>query len=308
MQVLYKVLIGMSLVLSLGFTQPPKAPAKAAEVKNPLEAPLLAFKKLPGRVSVFISREGRELGSINPDTPLGVASAFKLAVLQLVIEDIAEGKYAWHDVAQLRAEHKSIPTGFLHTWPDDSWLTIESLAALMISRSDNAATDILMGIVGRDRLEALYPRNRPFLTTRELFTLKAKQNKDLIARYMSFNASGRMSLLPEVMSRPQIKASDIPFTPQLSLEWFFTARELCTLMEGVATLPMMGINPGVVDPKEWNLVSFKGGNEAGVVNLTTFLENKSGGRYCVAATWNYEKGVSPWRFGNLYKGLVAKLK
>jgi beta-lactamase class A len=257
---------------------------------------------------VYISREGRELKSLNPDTPLGVASAFKLAVLQLIIEDIAEGKYAWRDVAQLRPEHKSIPTGFLHTWPDHSWLTIESLAALMISRSDNAATDILMGIVGRERLEALYPRNRPFLSTRQLFTLKARQNKDLLARYMSFNASGRISLLPEVLARPQIKPSDIPFTPQLALEWFFSARELCTRMEGVAALPMMGINPGVVDPKEWSLVGFKGGNEAGVVNLTTFLEHKNGTHYCIAATWNHPKGVSPWRFGNLVKGVVGKLK
>lgn len=304
MEWLFKVLMALSLIVSLGFTQAPRP----VEVKNPLEAPLAAFKKLPGRVSVFVSQEGRELPGLYPDTPLGVASAFKLAVLQLVVEDIAEGKYAWRDVAQLRAEHKSIPTGFLHTWPDDSWLTIESLAALMISRSDNAATDILMGVVGRDRLETMFPRNRPFLTTRELFTLKAKQNKDLIARYMSFNATGRLSLLPEVMARPQIKANDIPYTPQLGLEWFFTARELCQLMEGVAALPMMGINPGVVNPKEWNTVSFKGGNEAGVVNLTTVVENKNGRRYCISATWNHQKGVSPWRFGNLYKALVAKLR
>jgi beta-lactamase class A len=304
MQLPWKIAL---MVLSLGFTQTLGA-APEAQPKSPIHASLQAIKKLPGRVSVFVSREGRELAGLYPDTPLGVASSFKLLVLQLIVEDIAGGKYGWRDVAQLRPEHKSIPTGFLHTWPDDSWLTIESLAALMISRSDNAATDILMGIVGRDRLESLSPRNRPFLSTRELFTLKAKQNKDLLARYMSFSTTGRANLLPQVLARPQIKPSDIPYTPQLALEWFFTTRELCTLMDGLAALPLMGINPGGIDPKEWSAVGFKGGNEAGVVNLTTFLEHKNGSRYCISATWNYEKGVSPWRFGNLYKGLVNKLK
>ncbi|MFL9455456.1 serine hydrolase [Tolypothrix bouteillei VB521301_2] len=49
---------------------------------------------------------------------------------------------AWKDVVQLQPSEKSLPSGMLHTWPDGSYLTVQTLASLMISLSDNTATDI----------------------------------------------------------------------------------------------------------------------------------------------------------------------
>ena len=35
------------------------------------------------------------------------------------------------------------------------------------------------------------------------------------------------------------------------VEWFYSARELCTLMDGVDHLPLMSINPGVAARRDW---------------------------------------------------------
>jgi hypothetical protein len=46
----------------------------------------------------------------------------------------------------------------------------------MISVSDNTAADALLSIAGRENVEKFAPRNRPFLSTREAFILKAVPN------------------------------------------------------------------------------------------------------------------------------------
>ena len=51
-------------------------------------------------------------------------------------------------------------------------ITIHTLASLMISESDNTATDALIDLVTRNSVETISPRNRPFMTTREFFQLK----------------------------------------------------------------------------------------------------------------------------------------
>jgi hypothetical protein len=55
------------------------------------------------------------------------------------------------------------------------------------------------------------------------------------------------------------------------VEWFFSTRELCALMAEVRGQPLMQVNPGVANPEDWETISFKGGSEPGVLNLTTAL-------------------------------------
>ena len=75
-------------------------------------------------------------------------------------------------------------------------------------------------------------------------------------------------------------------TKALDIEWFFSPRELCRLIDGVAELSVFRINTGGVDASSWRQVAFKGGSEPGVLNLTYHLTGLDGTRYCVAATWN----------------------
>ncbi|MFS8534025.1 MAG: serine hydrolase [Limnochordales bacterium] len=273
-----------------------------------LEEALAPFAELPGQVSVLVLGGSAELAALNPDEPLAVGSAFKLAVLAALRQQIALGQRSWDEVVVLDETWRSLPSGILQEWPAGSPVTLHTLAALMISFSDNTATDALLHLVGRDAVEALTVRNRPFLSTREAFVLKSPANEDLLARWRAADEAGRRALLAEAANRP-LPTADVFDSPRaLDVEWFFTARELCGLMGAVYDLPLMSINPGVANADDWAWVAFKGGSEPGVLNLTTALADASGARYCVSATWNHTDNLDELRFFGLYSGLLEAIK
>ncbi|HEY9829912.1 MAG TPA: serine hydrolase [Stenomitos sp.] len=279
-----------------------------AKVSSLNEA-IAQFKTLPGKVSLLVLEDNQERAALNAATPLAVGSAFKLAVLEALKGQIASGKRSWSDIVELQPHWKSLPSGILQNWPDGSRLTVETLAALMISQSDNTATDSLIHWVGKAAIEAVALRNRPFLTTRELFLLKSVQNEALLKRYRAGNEAQRRIVLDEVNQLPPPELTAFGSSPNaLDVEWFFTSQELCSLIENVADLPLMSINPGVASAKDWQRVAFKGGSEPGVLNLTTWLLGKTGKRFCVAATWNNGESLDEAGFMSLYGGVLEILK
>lgn len=288
------------------FFQPPQARPAGAD---PLDAAVATFRELPGRVSLVVLEDGRLRQSIAPDQPLAVGSAFKLAVLAALADQVRGGRHRWDEVVTLRPEWKSLPSGILQGWPDGAPVTLYTLAALMISLSDNTAADALLHLVGREAVEALAPRNRPFLSTREAFVLKAPDNADLLQRYRAGDEAARRGLLPRLAARPLPAAEALAGGPHApDVEWFFTGEELCGLMEQVRDLPLMGINPGLARPGDWASVAFKGGSEPGVLNLTTALTARDGRRLCVSATWNDDRPLDETRFFSLYSVLLDALK
>lgn len=274
-----------------------------------LDSAVAGFRELPGRVGVVVVEDGRLRAALEPDEPLAVGSAFKLAVLAALKEEVAAGRRSWDEVVLVRPEWKSLPSGILQQWPDGSPLTLHTLAALMISLSDNTAADALAHLVGREAVEAQAPRNRPFLTTREAFILKGPGNETLLEQYRRADEAGRRAILGELAALPLPPAGAFGAEPRaLEVEWFFSGRELCALMEEVRDLPLMGINPGLARPDDWAAVAFKGGSEPGVLNLTTALVAKDGRRLCVAGTWNADRALDEARFFALYSGLLDALR
>jgi beta-lactamase class A len=295
------VLDGQGRIAGLFFRPPqPKA--------TTLEGWLEAFRALPGEVALLVREGEREVLALEPERPLAVGSAFKLAILAALKRDVQQGRRRWEEVLTLRAAHRSLPSGILQNWPDGAPLTLYSLAALMISLSDNTATDHLLALVGRDAVERISPRNQPFLSTREAFVLKNPENKAWLARFRSATPQGRTAMLRELAALPlpgeSVFASG-PVAPDV--EWFFTARELAVLLEEVADLPFFQINPGPVRKADWARVAFKGGSEPGVLNLSTHLVCPDGRRFTVIATWNGDQALDEVRFVGLYSGLVRFL-
>ncbi len=275
----------------------------------PLEDSIQPFSQLPGKVALAVIANGTTRASLNPNLALGVGSAFKLAIITALNAEIAAKEHRWDDVVSLNPAWKSLPSGVLRTWPDQTPLTIATLANEMISISDNSAADALLSIAGRDNVEAIAPRNRPFLSTREAFTLKDPANAGLLAHYRAADPAGRRALLPEIDKLPlpdaAIFASGKPVATDI--EWFFTPVELCTLIDGVRTLGAMQINPGVAIKKDWQQIAYKGGSEPGVVNMTTAVIAKNGRRYCVSATWNNDASLEDNRFFTLYGAVLNSL-
>jgi Beta-lactamase enzyme family len=249
---------------------------------------LRALAQMPGTVSYVIIEEGRtERAALNPSEPLAVGSSFKLAVLNALADEITGGSRRWSDVVPLRKEWKSLPSGVLRTWPDNTPLTLATYAAEMISVSDNTAADALVRIVGPSALRQYGFRNDPFLTTREMFVLKSTPGADLRAAYLhAASPNERAAVLARVDAQPLPRIEQLLTSPDPSVEWHYSVRELCKLISRVSQLPLMSINPGVADPADFRSVAYKGGSDFGIINLTTMVTTKRGTPVCFSATIN----------------------
>jgi beta-lactamase class A len=298
----YVSLDGTGRIIGLLF----KAPALRTKDVN---AALAAFKQLPGEVSLVIVSGGKPTTEYNADKALAVGSAFKLAVLAAIKKQAAVGRMSWSQIVTLKQEWKSLPSGILQTWPVGSPLTLSTVAALMISQSDNTAADHALLTVGRPAVQAESPRNQPFLTTREAFQLKDPKNAALLTKWRNGDKLARREVIASLAPLP-LPSVDI-FNGGVTdpdIEWFFTVKELCSLMADVASLPLTSINPGVADPARWAHVSYKGGSEPGVLNLTTQVTSKAGKTYCVSATWNDAKPLDEKQFELQYGTLLNSLE
>jgi beta-lactamase class A len=263
---------------------------------------------LPGRTACLIATDGAVLHDHNAGLPLAVGSAMKLPILQAVAVAVSERRLQWEQVCPLHDEDRSLPSGILQDWPSGARLTIESLAALMISISDNTATDFLLRLAGRTAVEAIAPSCRPFLTTREAFILKGAAHAALRAEWLGSDAEARRALLG------RLAALDVPAMPDMApgnapeIEWFLTATELYEHLRATRDLPAFRINAGPVDRRHWRRVAYKGGSEANLLNMSVALGAEDGREHCVVATWNDLEEVNPERFLTPFLGILYALR
>lgn len=289
-------------IASLWFSPPQLTELRPREE---IEADLVA---LPGKVSYLVLTDGAVIASREPDAPMAVGSAFKLAIVDAIREKIDAKRAQWSDVVRLESRHRSLPSGSLQTWPDKAPITLHSAAALMISVSDNTATDLLLDYVGRTVVEKRAPGNTPFMSTREAFALKAAASASLQARWRAADVSARRAMLPELASVKLGEETKMAETPSVDVEWMFSSRQLCELLAKNKSLDVMRINPGVAHKKDWDLVAYKGGSELGVLNLSSWVE-KAGKKHCVVTTWNdSKKDVDSSKLLALHGALLARLR
>lgn len=262
--------------------KPPAATAAS------LDDALRTLRGMLGTVSyVVIQKDRSEIAALNPSLSLAVGSAFKLAVLNGLLDQIRQGRRHWSDVVPLKPQWKSIPTSVLLDWPNGTPLTLATYAAEMISVSDNTAADALVRIVGPASLRSYTFGNEPFLTTREMATLKSTVGDDVRPAFSAATtASARAMILRRVDALPAPTVSQLLDKPVLPIEWHYSVRELCRLMSRVAGLPLMSINPGTGDPALFRRIAFKGGSDIGIINLTTMMTTKRDTRICFSATEN----------------------
>jgi hypothetical protein len=181
-------------------------------------------------------------------------------------------------------------------------------AVEMISISDNTAADALVRIVGPDALKRYAALNNPFLTTREVFTLKSNGSANLRRAYLEARIPRlRASILKRVDGLPLPTISELPTEPQPAIEWHYSVRELCGLMRRVADLPIMSINPGVADRTAFRHVAFKGGSDSGIINLTTMVTTLRGTRICLSATVNSTHQIDQLSFEASYGAVLRHL-
>jgi beta-lactamase class A len=268
---------------------------------------LLDVQKFPGMTGASVWRlspKSQLLLTHQSDVPLAVGSSFKLLLLDTLADDIAAGKRKWSDIVTLRDEHRSLPSGMLHEWPTRSPLTLHTLASLMVARSDNTAADHLFHTLGRGAIEMQQraakiqapERNLPFLSTSELFKLKLILPTERLQQYAEASEANKRKII-ETLTQVRLQSPRTLTTPLLvdRVEWFFTTDDMCRLLDRfrlskvqAELLPILTITrPYELDTYEWDYLGFKGGAEAGVLNLSVLGRRKGAGDwFAFAFTWN----------------------
>ena len=270
---------------------------------------------LPGQTGIGVYRLGagnpEPLLEHNASSQLAIGSTFKLYVLSALAREIAAGRRQWGDVVPLGA--RSLPSGTMQDWPKGAPVTLHTLAIMMISTSDNTATDTLIRLLGREAIaadmiasgHAQPSRTIPVLTTIEAFALKAgdparvaayaqakdDRQEELLGRWGATLTKDHVD--PAKRADPRPVAID-------SIEWFASARDIAHILARLrdagdpAVLPILSVNPSVAEQEAtyWDYVGYKGGSESGVLNLSWLLKDKRGRWFAVVATWNNaEKNV-----------------
>ena len=121
---------------------------------------------------------------------LPTGSIFKLLVLAGVVDAVEAGELTWDEELEITEAVQSLPSGILQDREPGSVVTVQEAAELMISISDNTATDLLIAAVGQDRLRSSAElagadpdRVTPVQTTRELFILGWGVDQDVRDRW-----------------------------------------------------------------------------------------------------------------------------
>ncbi len=278
-----------------------------------LAAAASALGALDGGVSFAVTRldggKPETIASANPDSILYVASAFKLYVLGALVDDVRAGRRAWTDTMNLDARLRSIPTGLLQRWPDGSPVTLHTLAALMIEQSDNTATDHLLSLLGREKVEAMlavmghrHPeRDVPLLSTGELFRLTYADGGKHAVAYAALDVPKRRAYLTDVLASIPVSRIDSPAvpTPHLldGIGWYASASDLCAAMDwlrratesgpAAPARAILAIGSGTSDPPDlFPYQGYKGGRLPGIVSRTYLVRTGDSRWFAVSGVWN----------------------
>ena len=264
---------------------------------------------LPGKVGYLVARLDQGgpvvIEARQADQLFAIGSAFKLWVLDAVAEEVAKGHLSWSQVVPLGP--RSLPSGITQDWPAGTPMTVQSLAILMISISDNTATDTLIRLVGRDKVEARVRASghaqpgalHPFLTTSEAFRLKLAPPAAREA-YVLGQGDARLKAVTALPAGIDITSADLAALASGkpvaidSIEWFASPSDLARVLDllrrrgdsqvlailETSTSRRSDIRQG------FSRVGYKGGSETGVLNYSWLLQRPSGPWYVVTVSWN----------------------
>ncbi len=260
--------------------------------------------KLGDKTSLLITKGGKDLAAIEADTPLAVGSAFKLSYIAALADAVQAGRLSWTQLVPMQAKWRSLPTGILQDWPVDTKVTLETLAGLMIALSDNTATDAIMDLVGREAIQKYAYGNNPILTPREYLVLSSHGEAPQLQRFLTASPADRTGILTSIATAPLPQSGEIGVVNPSPIEWHYSTRQLCTLIEQVHALPVMQINAGLAERIDWPEIAFKGGADHGVFNITTRLAAKDGPVYCLSVTINSDHDLVETQLVSVLTGLV----
>ncbi len=122
------------------------------------QAAWVEIRAFPGESSVWIEDLSTGwVAAYQEDRPFPAASVVKVPILVTCLRQAAEGEMNLSEPVTLLGRDKVNGSGVLKGMPNGSRLTVARLVELMVTRSDNTATNLLISRLGMDNL------NRSFL-------------------------------------------------------------------------------------------------------------------------------------------------
>ena len=277
-----------------------------------MDAVLAELGALPGQVNFALARLGDGApvltSSLAPDRALATGSTFKLFILGELSRQVQAGQRHWNDVVAI--DRSSIGGGTIAGFPRGAPVTLHTLASLMISISDNSATDILLHVVGRENVERTMAamgvrdpaRNRPLLSTLELGLLKAAPATSLALWQQADEATRRQLLANDYAATDAARINVALFAGNPvridTIEWFASASDFVRVMDWLrlhadpTARAILAISGGLPQQARTALqyAGFKGGSEPGVINMTYLLRRDDDKWFVVTLGFNAAEG------------------
>jgi Beta-lactamase enzyme family len=285
------------------------------------------FAALPGKVGYLVEKIGadgkrQQIAGRATGQQFAIASTFKLYVLAELASQVQAGRRSWSDVVPILETNHSSPA--TQNWPRNTPVTLQTLATWMISVSDNAATDALMRVLGREAIEeklatighSAPDKTLPMLTTVEVFALKS--NLALRARFEKASEAQQRDLLVSeaaTLKYERINMAALGSGPVAidSIEWFASPSDIANLLNNIrrtgnqTALDVMAVNKGVspTSAEKWRYLGYKGGSEPGVASMSYLGQSTAGDWFVVSGSWNNPaKEVDTSAFAALMARLV----
>jgi hypothetical protein len=273
-----------------------------------MAAVLGELRQLPGQVNFAVARLGDGapalLDSLDADRPMATGSTFKLFILGELSRQVQAGQRHWSDVVTV--DRSSIGGGTIAGFPRGAPVTLHTLASLMISISDNSATDILLHVAGRENVERMMAvmgvrdpaRNRPLLSTLELGLVKAAPANAFALWQQADEATRRQILANDYAATDAARINVALFAGNPvrieTVEWFASASDFVRVMDWLrlhaddTARGILAISGGLPPQALSSLryAGFKGGSEPGVANVTYLVQTRSGAWYALSTGWN----------------------
>ena len=110
--------------------------------------------KLPGQIGLYMKKLNGESYAFHADEPFEAASVIKLPIMVEAFRQFAAGEISRDQKVIIRKEDKLPSCGALTYMHDGLEVTVLDLVTLMIILSDNTATNLLIELLGMEKINA----------------------------------------------------------------------------------------------------------------------------------------------------------
>ncbi|QUR69170.1 serine hydrolase [Mycobacterium spongiae] len=247
----------------------------------------------------------------NTGESLPLASIFKLYVLHALATAVKEGTASWDDLLTVTEKSKVVGSSGLEL-PPGALVSVRTAAEKMIATSDNMATDLLIGRLGRHAIEEALataghhdPNSMtPFPTMYELFSI-GWGKPDVREQWKHATQQGRAEMLEQANNtvyQPDPEHAHAPASTY-GAEWYGSAEDICRVHAALQAdavgpaAPVRQILSAVagirLDHRVWPYIGAKAGGLPGDLTFSWYAVDNTEQPWVVSFQLNWPRDHGP---------------